>query len=59
MFFHRCLCFIFYQTTIAREQKFYNILVMVIELKGVQFSLTSYEIHLPLCYSRFEINFSH
>ena len=32
---------------------------MVIELKGVQFSLTSYEIHLPLCYSRFEINFSH
>ena len=31
---------------------------MVIELKGMQFSLTSYEIHLPLCYSRFEINFS-
>ena len=30
---------------------------MVIELKGVQFSLTSYEVQLPVCYSHFEINF--
>ena len=26
---------------------------MVIELKGVQYSLTSYEVQLPLCYNIF------
>ena len=33
----------------AREQKFYDIIYNGIELKGVQFSLTSYEVQLPLC----------
>ena len=30
---------------------------MVIELKGEQFSLTSYALQLPLCHGHFEINF--